>query len=120
MSAFYSEGVGQGGFIADFTTAGNVVIESFSKDIPASHVIDQPDQFGGPLKWAAVAGFVTATALAQLPFDAVHGLTEIGQGDQFTAPDDHGGGTYVVVTVGETFQIGDYFKANLGLKLRYN
>lgn len=116
---FYNEGVGQGGFIGNFTAAGQVVIESWSKDKPSSHIIDQPDQFGGPNKWAGVAGFETASALVQLPFSN-NALTEIALGEQVTAPDDHGGGTYVVVSVGETFQVGDYFKANLGLKLRYN
>lgn len=120
MSApYYNEGVGQGGFIGSFTNAGNVVVESWSKDKPSSHIIDQPDQFGGPNKWAGVAGFETASALVQLPFDGTN-VTEIHLGEQVTEPVDRGGRTYVVVSVGETFQAGDYFKANLGLKLRYN
>lgn len=120
MSApFYNEGVGQGGFIGSFSAAGNVIIESWSRENPAAHVINQPDQFGGPLKFAAVAGFRTASALVQLPFDGTN-LTEILQGELVTAPADHGGGTWVVITVGETFQAGDYFKANLGLQLKLN
>lgn len=116
---FYDEGVGQGGFIGAFSAAGNVVLESWNKENPASHIIDQSDQIGAPLKWAGVVGFKTASALAQLPFDGAN-LTEILQGEQVTAPASHGGGTWVVIAVGETFQVGDYFKANLTLKLRYN
>jgi len=120
MSApFHNEGVGQGGFIANFLTAGLVILESWNKDTPAAHVINQPDQYGGPLKWAGVGGFETAAALAQLPFDGTT-LTEVQQGDQVTAPDTHGGGTWIVVSKGETFQIGDYFKANLTLQKKYN
>lgn len=118
-----NEGVGQGGFIGNFLNAGQVILESWNPDSPASHVIDQPDQFGGATpgvsKWAAVAGFRTASALAQMPFDGVT-LTKILQGDQVTAPADHGGGTWTVINVGESYQVGDYFKCNLGLKLNYN
>lgn len=117
---YYSDGsVGEGGFIGAFNLAGNVIVESFTRDRPSSHIIDQPDQYGGPLKWAGVAGFETASALVQLPFNAGV-LTQIALGDFFIAPVDHGAGKWVVTSVGETFQIGDYFKANLGLKLTYN
>ena len=120
MSApYHNEGVGQGGFVGVFTLAGNVILESWNRDKPSSHIIDQPDQFGGPNKWAGVAGFETASALAQLPFDGAN-VTEIALGEQVIAPSDHGGGTWTVVSVGESFQIGDYFKANLGLKLDYH
>jgi len=120
MSApFYNEGVGQGGFIGAFSVAGTVTIESWSPDKPVAHMINQPDQYGGPLKWAAVAGFRTCSALVQLPFDG-ETLTEITQGETVAAPADHGGGTWVVCAVSETFQIGDYFKANLTLQLKYN
>lgn len=120
MSApFYTEGVGQGGFIAVFSAAGSVVVESLGKDNPASHIIQQPDQFGGPLKWAGVGGFKVGSALVQLPFDGTV-VTEILQGEEFTVPASHGGGVYVVTNVGATFQIGDYFKANLSVNLKYN
>ena len=116
---FHNEGVGQGGFIGVFSTAGNVILESWAKDTPSSHIINQPDQYGGPLKWAGVAGFETASALAQLPFDGAT-LTEILLGETVDAPADHGGGTWVVIGRSETFQIGDYFKANLSLQKKYN
>lgn len=122
MSApFYTEGVGQGGFIATFSVAGDVIVESLGKDNPASHIIQQPDQFGGPLKWAGVGGFKVGSVLVQLPFGGAPAVvTEIQQGETFTVPDSHGGGVYVVTNVGATFQIGDYFKANLSVNLKYN
>lgn len=120
MSApYYNEGVGQGGFIGNFSVTGNVIVESFSPDEPTSHLINQPDQFGGPLQAAAVAGFDGASMLVQLPFDGSK-VTKIQRGETVTVPDSHGGGTYFVHTVGSTFQIGDYFKANLSLQKVYN
>jgi len=123
MSApYYNEGVGQGGFIGSFSASGNVVVESWGKEIPSSHLINQPDQFGGPLKAAGVAGFKTTSALVQLPFDPTGNppVTEIQLGELVTAPDTHGGETWFVFAVGETFQVGDYFKANLSLQKKYN
>lgn len=116
---YYNEGVGQGGFVATFTTAGSVVVESFTKDNPSSHIINQPTALGAPSKWAGVSGFKTASALVQLPVTAGT-VTEIVLGDDFTAPSTHGGGNYVVIGVSEAFQIGDYWKANLSLQKKYN
>lgn len=116
---YFNEGVGQGGFVGAFANAGNVIIESWDPHKPSSHIIDQPDQFGGPLKWAGVAGFQTCQAVAQLPFNGGV-LTEIQLGDTVVAPADHGGGTWVVIDVGETYRAGDYHKANLGLKRETN
>ncbi len=116
---YYNEGVGQGGFVAVFSTAGNVVLESFNRSKPSSHIINQPDEIGAPLKWLGVAGFETVSLLAQLPVTA--GVpTTIALGEQFTAPATHGGGTYVICDVGEAYQVGDYWKANLTGQLRYN
>lgn len=114
-SVYYNEGVGQGGFIGTFATAGAVVIESWDPDKPSSHLIQQPDQFGGPLKQAGVAGFQSCQAVVQLPFNGAT-VTEIQLGDTVTAPADHGGGTWFVSHAGETFRVGDYFKSNLQLQ----
>ena len=116
---YYNEGVGHGGFVATFTTAGSVVVESLTKDRPSSHIINQPTQLGAPLKWAAVSGVKTASALVQLPV-ATGTVTEITLGDDFTAPSTHGGGNYVVVGYSGAFQMGDYWKANLSLQLKVN
>jgi hypothetical protein len=116
---YYNEGVGQGGFIATFTLAGDLVVESLGKDDPSSHIIQQPNQVGAPLKWAGVSGFKVGSCLVQLPFDG-NNVTEVKKGEQFTVPDSHGGGIYVVTNVGATFQVGDYHKANLSINLRYN
>ncbi len=116
---YYNEGVGHGGFVAAFAGAGNVVIESFSRDNPSSHIINQPNQIGSPLKWTGVSGFETASCLAQMP--VVAGVvTRIGLGDSFTAPASHGGGDYVVTNAGESFQSGDYWKANITVQRKYN
>lgn len=119
MSAYYNEGVGHGGFLATFATAGSIVVESLTKEKPSAHVINQGDQIGAPLKWAGVAGFETATAVVQLPTATAGGtttVTEISPGDSFTAPSTHGGGSYVVTNASEAFQVGDYWKANLTLQ----
>ena len=120
MAAYYNEGVGHGGFVATFTTAGSVIVESFSKEKPST-VINQPDELGAPAKWSGVATFETASALVQLPVSGSPLVpTAIALGDKFTAPNTHGGGVWVVTSVSETFQQGDYFKANLGLQKQYN
>lgn len=116
MSAPYrNEGVGQGGFIGTFSLAGVVTVESWQKAAPSAHLILQNDQFGGPNKSAGIAGWQTISALVQLPFDGAN-TTEIQKGETVDAPTaTHGGGTWYVTDVGETFQVGDYFKANLTL-----
>lgn len=114
-SPYYNEGVGHGGFVATFTTAGSIVVESLNKDKPSAHVINQSDDIGAPLKWAGVAGFQGASATVQLPVTGGT-VTEITLGDDFTAPSTHGGGSYVVIGVSESFQVGDYWKANLTLQ----
>lgn len=123
MPSYYNEGVGHGGFAATFATAGAIIVESFNKDKPSSHLINQSDQRGVPLKWAGVAGFQTASATVQLPVtgsgDAVV-VTEVALGDYFTAPATHGGGVWAVTGVGESFNVGDYWKANLQLQLKIN
>lgn len=123
MSSYYNEGVGHGGFVATFATAGSVVIETFDKDLPSSNIIMQSDQRGAPTKWAGVSGFPSAVALAQLPVtgsgDAVQAV-EIVQGDYFTAPATHGGGVWVVTGASEAFRVGDYFKSNLQLLKKLN
>lgn len=115
MSAFYNEGVGHGGFVATFTTAGSIVVESLTKDKPSAHIINQSDSLGAPSKWAGVAGFQTASAVVQLPV-TTGTVTEIVLGDDFTAPSTHGGGAYVVTNCSEAFQVGDYWKATLQLQ----
>lgn len=117
---YFNEGVGQGGFVTNFGTASgdipNVVFESWDPHRPSAHIIDQADQFGGPLKSAGVAGFPTCQAVVQLPY--ANGVpTEVPLGAIATAPNDHGGGTWVVIGVSASYRQGDYFKANLTLKL---
>lgn len=119
MPGYYDEGVGHGGFVAAFATAGNVVLESFNPDEPSAHIIQKGDEIGAPSKWAGVVGFQVASALAQLP--VVAGVVvRVRVGDSFIAPNSHGGGTWVVTSVSAAFQVGDYWKVNLGLNLRYN
>lgn len=116
---YYNEGVGHGGFVATYTTAGSVVMESFNRDRPSSHVINVPTAIGAPSKWAGVSGFETASGTAQLPVTAGT-VTLIGLGDDFTAPSTHGGGSWVVINVGAAFQMGDYWKAAVTLQKKYN
>lgn len=120
MSApFYNEGLGQGAFVAGFQTAGNVILENFTRDRSLAHDIQQNDQFGGPLKFAGVAGPVTGSITAQL--NVVAGVVQpIPQGDRFTAPATHGNGVWIVMSVGETYAAGDYWKATLQIKQQQN
>lgn len=116
---YYNEGLGHGAFVASFQTAGNVILEDFTKELPSAHKIMQSDQIGAPLKWAGISGFVSATATAQLPVTAGT-VTEILRGDRFTAPAAQGGGVFIVTDAGESFRVGDYWKANLQLMLQVN
>jgi hypothetical protein len=116
---YYSEGVGHGGFVGTFATAGSVVLESWNRSLNSSHVINQPDQLGGPLKWAGVVGFTTATAVAQLPMSGGNAIP-ILLGDTVSPPASMGGGTYVVISASEAFQMGEYWKSNLGFQKTTN
>lgn len=116
---FYNEGVGHGGFVATFTTAGSVTIEGFTRDRPSSHVINVPTAIGAPSKWAGVSGFETASATAQLPVTAGT-VTLLTLGDDMTAPSTHGGGSWVIIGVSAAFQLGDYWKANVTFQKKYN
>ena len=119
QTAFFNEGVGHGAFVANFASAGAVILENFSRETPEGHAILQSNQIGAPLKSAAVAGFITATATAQL--NVIAGVAQpIPQGDTFTAPATHRGGSFYVTSVGESYAVGEYWKANIQLRLRYN
>lgn len=115
---YYNEGVGHGGFVATFTVAGSVVVESFNPSQSSSHIIQQSNQIGAPLKWAGVSGFATASATVQLPV-ANGAAVLIALGDDFTAPSSHGGGSWVVTERSEAFAVGDYWKSNLTLNKKY-
>lgn len=120
MSApFYNEGLGHGAFVAMFQSAGNVILENFSRDRAIAHDIQQNDQIGAPLKFAGVAGPVTGSITAQL--NVVGGVTQpILLGDRFTAPATHGGGVWIVMSAGEQYAVGDYWKATLQIKQQQN
>ncbi len=119
-SFFNDGGVGHGGFVANFNTAGDVIIDPFSPKFPST-TIEQGNQVGAPLKQASVSKFATASATAQIPVDNTgNNPTFIVKGDYFTAPSNYGGGTWYVDDVGETYQSGQFWKAELGLRLIYN
>lgn len=120
--ANYNEGVGHGGFIATLANAKNIYIESFNVNHP-SKKIQQHNQIGAPRKQAFVADFITATATAAI--EVTEGSNPVTApvivliGDTF-GPDPVEGLNWVVESTGETFQQGDYWKANLNLSARYN
>jgi len=118
MSEIFNEGVGHGAFAATFSTAGTVILENWSVDKPEAHAILQSNQIGSPLKSASVSGFQSASATAQL--NVVGGNVQlIQQGEALTVPNTHGGGRYYVYSISEAYAVGDYWKANLSLRLRY-
>lgn len=121
QTAFYNDGgVGHGGFVAVFATAGNVILDPFNPKYP-SMTIEQGNQIGAPLKQASVSKFDTATATAQIPVDNTgNNPTFIQKGDTFTAPANFGGDKWYVDDVGETFAAGQFWKAELSLRKSYN
>ena len=121
QTAFFNDGgVGHGGFVANFAAAGQVILDPFSPKYP-SKTIAQGNQIGAPLKQASVAEFPTATATAQIPVDNTgNNPSFIANGDYFTAPNNYGGGKWYVDDVGETFQSGQFWKAELNLRLAIN
>jgi hypothetical protein len=121
QTAFFNDGgVGHGGFVANFATSGAVIIDPFNAKFPST-TIEQGNQIGAPLKQASVAKFPTATCTAQIPVDNTgNNPTFILLGDYFTAPANYGGGKWYVDDVGETFQAGQFWKAELGLRLAIN
>lgn len=121
QTAFFNDGgVGHGGFVATFATAGAIILDPWSPKYP-SKTIEQGNQIGAPLKQASVAGFPTASATAQIPVDNTGNTpTFINNGDSFTAPPAYGGGKWYVDDVGETFQSGQFWKAELSLRLAIN
>jgi hypothetical protein len=121
QTAFFNDGgVGHGGFVANFNTAGQVILDPFSPKYP-SKTIAQGNQIGAPLKQASVNEFPTATATAQIPVDNTgNNPTFIVNGDYFIAPANYGGGKWYVDDVGETFQSGQFWKAELNLRLAIN
>lgn len=121
QTAFFNDGgVGHGAFVATFAAAGVVVIEGFNPKFPST-TIEQGNQIGAPLKQASVSKFPTATATAQIPVDNTgNNPTFILRGDSFIAPANFGGGKWYVDDVGETFRAGEYWKAELGLRLAIN
>lgn len=121
QTAFYNDGgVGHGAFVATFSTAGSVVLESFVVSRPAK-TIAQGNQIGAPLKQASVNDFVTATATAQVPVDSSgNNPTPITQGETFTAPANYGGESFYVETTSDAYRVGDYWKQDLNLRKKYN
>lgn len=121
QTAFYNDGgVGHGGFVAVFTAAGQVILDPFNRKDP-SQTIEQGNQIGAPLKQASISKFVTATATAQIPVDNTgNNPTFILKGDTFTAPANFGGDEWYVDDVGDTFQSGQFWKAEISLRKRYN
>lgn len=120
-SAFYNDGgMGHGGFVATFSTAGAVVLESFNVDHPAK-TIEQGNAIGAPLKQASVVGFLTASATAQMVTSS-DGTTAtiIAQGDTFTAAANYGGDKWYVETAGNSYRSGEYWKQDLKLRKAYN
>ena len=119
MAEVFNEGVGHGAFVATLSVAGSVILENFNVEKPEAHGIMQSNQIGSPLKSASVSGFQSATCTAQL--NVVAGVAQlIAQGETFTAPTTHGGGRYYIYAIGETYQVGEYWKANLQCRKRYN
>lgn len=121
QTAFFNDGgVGHGGFVAVFAVAGSVIIDPFSPKFPST-TIEQGNQIGAPLKQASVQKFPTASATAQIPVDNTgNNPTFILLGDYFIAPANYGGGKWYVDDVGETFQSGQFWKAELSLRLAIN
>lgn len=121
QTAFFNDGgVGHGGFIANFSLAGLVILDPFNVEDP-SMTIEQPNQIGAPMKQASVSKYKTATATAQVPVDANgNNPTFIQKGDFFTAPANHGGETWYVDRVGTSYRSGDFWKAELNLRKTYN
>lgn len=119
-SFFNDGGVGHGGFVANFQTAGAVILDPFSPKDPST-TIEQGNQIGAPLKQASVSKYKTATATAQIPVDNTgNNPTFILKGDYFTAPNNYGGESWYVDDVGETFAAGQFWKAELSLRKIYN
>ena len=121
QTAFLNDGgVGHGAFVAQFASAGFVILEDFNPDVPSTK-IRQKNQIGAPLKQAVVADFADATAVAQIPVDNTgNNPTFIVNGDYFTAPGNYGGGRWGVTKVSDTFRAGEYWKANIDLTLAIN
>ena len=121
QTAFFQDGgVGHGAFVAQFAAAGYVVLEDFNPDFP-SKIIEQGNQIGAPLKQAGVQAFQSASVTAQIPVDNTgNNPTFILLGDYFTAPANYGGGRWWVSKVGESFRAGEYWKANLEMRLAVN
>lgn len=121
QTAFYNDGgVGHGGFVATFATAGAVILDPFNKKDP-SMTIEQGNQIGAPLKQASVSKFITATATAQIPVDSTgNNPTFILKGDHFVAPANFGGDSWYVDDVGDTFASGQFWKAEISLRKIYN
>lgn len=121
QTAFYNDGgVGHGGFVATFATAGSVILSPFTPKY-ASMTIEQGNQIGAPLKQASIVKFNTATATAQIPVDSTGNTpTLIGLGDTFTAPAAYGGDKWYVDDVSSTYQDGQFWKSELSLRKSYN
>lgn len=119
-SFFNDGGVGHGAFVANFSVAGEVVLESFAPKQPAT-TIEQGNQISAPLKQASVRKFGTASATAQMPVDNTGNIpTIIQQGDYFTAPAAYGGDEWYVEDTGDTYAAGAYWKQELTLRKIYN
>jgi hypothetical protein len=121
QTAFYNDGgVGHGGFVATFANAGPVILDPFNRKDPSS-TIEQGNQIGAPLKQASVSKFVTATATAQIPVDNTgNNPTFLFKGDTFTAPNAYGGDEWYIDDVSDTFASGQFWKAEISLRKRYN
>jgi len=121
QTAFFQDGgVGHGAFVATFNTAGFVELEDFSPEFP-SKIIAQGNHIGAPLKQCGVQEFQNASCVAQIPVDNTgNNPTFILLGDYFTAPNNYGGGRWWVAEVGDTFRAGEYWKANVKLRLAVN
>ena len=119
-SFFNDGGVGHGAFVANFSVAGQVVLESFNPKYGAK-TIEQSNQIGAPLKQASVRTFDTATGAAQMPVDNTGNTpTIILRGDYFTAPNAYGGDQWYVEDAGNAYQAGAYWKQELTLRKIYN
>jgi len=121
QTAFFNDGgVGHGGFIATFFTAGLIILDPFTPDRP-SMTIEMPNQIGAPNKQASVSKYDTATATAQLNCDSTGNNPEfILRGDYFTAPANFGGETWYVDRISTPQRSGDFWKSELGLRKVYN
>ena len=119
-SFFNDGGVGHGGFVAIFKTAGSVILDPFSPSYEGM-TIEQKNQIGAPLKQVSIDQFDTATATAQIPVDNTGNTpTFLFKGDYFTAPAAYGGFSWYIEKVGDTFQSGQFWKAELTLRRIYN